>query len=187
MSDQRCDLRLCRQRLPALGVFVHPRTAPRRPGDRAGLWTSETIALLLVAKGRDMNQRWLLRLVSTALTVAATTSGCGLVGPYSQCVGDRPDGLKSRDLVGTYRSSSSETVTLNKDGTFTSDGWPAGMGIGSGTWRLNPPGNDVAWPVDFSFPERAFGTGLSIQGSPKNPELYEFVGDPDQCDVVTFR
>ncbi|MFF7680736.1 hypothetical protein [Actinacidiphila glaucinigra] len=142
--------------------------------------------LLLVAKGRDMYRQQLLGLISTALTLAATTSGCGLAGPHSQCVGDVPDGLKSRDLVGTYRSSSSETVTLNKDGTFTSDGWPAGVGIGSGTWRLNPP-ESPAWPLDFSFQEGASGTGLSIQGSRKNPELYEFVGDPDQCDVVTFR
>jgi hypothetical protein len=145
------------------------------------------MVLLLGAKGRDMNPRWLLRMVSTALTVAATTSGCGLVGPYSQCVEDRPDGLKSLDLVGTYRSSSSRAVTLNKDGTFTSDGWPEGVGTGNGTCRLNPPGRGPVWPVEFSFQERAFGTGLSIQGSPKNPELYEFVGDPDQCDVVKFR
>jgi hypothetical protein len=107
-------------------------------------------------------------------------------------------------MVGTYRSSVGR-LTLNSDGTFTTVGWPTNLEgatsdpqrrTGSGTWERTAA-NDSDWPVSFSFHKISdywdsdvrggyYGDGLMVSGSRENPRLYAFVGDPDNCDLVTF-
>ncbi|MFD5749350.1 hypothetical protein [Streptomyces sp. NPDC127033] len=54
------------------------------------------------------------------------------------------------------------------------------------------------WPVSFAFHDISdywdsevkggkFGSGLFVTGSRSAPRLYEFIGDPDACDIRTFR
>jgi hypothetical protein len=80
-------------------------------------------------------------------------------------------------------------VTLSKDGTFTTVGWPTDL--------EGATSDPQSWPVSFSFHKISaywdsdvrggyYGGGLMVSGSRENPRLYEFVGDPDNCDLVTF-
>ncbi|WP_018546132.1 hypothetical protein [Streptomyces sp. LaPpAH-108] len=152
-----------------------------------------------------MNRR-LFGLACT-LILAASVSTIGCSGRSSSCPGadQRPRGLNTRDLVGTYKNSASR-LTLRADGTFTTVGWPTDLDdadgdpwsrTGSGTWELTPA-HDTDWPVSFSFHKisgyrdsdaegGSYGNGLYIGGSRDNPHLYEFVGDPDSCDLATLK
>ncbi|WP_229834858.1 hypothetical protein [Streptomyces xantholiticus] len=95
-------------------------------------------------------------------------------------------------------------MTLNKDGSFTTAGWPIDLEsatgdperTGNGTWELTPA-DSSDWPVSFSFREISgywdseteggnYGSGVYVGGSREKPHLYEFVGDPDVCDLITF-
>ncbi len=107
-------------------------------------------------------------------------------------------------MVGVYRSSVGR-LALSRDGTFTTVGWPIGLEgassdprsrTGSGTWELTAA-SDSGFPVSFSFHQISdywdsdvrggyYGDGLMVSGSRENPRLYAFVGDPDNCDLVTF-
>lgn len=107
-------------------------------------------------------------------------------------------------MVGAYRNSAGRLI-LKSDGTFTTVGWPTDLEgatvdpqsrTGSGTWELTAA-DDADWPVSFSFHKISgywdsdvrggyYGDGLLVSGSRESPRLYAFVGDPDNCDLVTF-
>ncbi|WP_245703666.1 hypothetical protein [Streptomyces lushanensis] len=95
-------------------------------------------------------------------------------------------------------------MTLNKDGSFTAAGWPSDLEgaaspeqrTGNGTWELTAA-DSSDWPVSFTFHKISgywdsevkggyYGNGVYVSGSRENPHLYEFVGDPDRCDIDTF-
>ncbi|MEU1494927.1 hypothetical protein ACFYPA_29425 [Streptomyces sp. NPDC005775] len=96
-------------------------------------------------------------------------------------------------------------MTLDSDGTFTTVGWPTDLEgatgnpqnrTGSGTWKLTAA-NDPDRSVSFAFHTISgywdsdvrggnYGDGLMVSGSRGNPRFYAFVGDPDNCDLVTF-
>lgn len=144
--------------------------------------------------------------LACALPLVAALSATGCSGWYSACpgAGQRPEGLGTQDLVGTYQNSS-RRLTLSDNGTFTTVGWPTSLEeaasdpqrrTGSGTWELTAA-KDSGWPVSFSFHKITgywdsdvnggyYGDGLYVSGSPENPHLYGFVGDPDNCEVDTF-
>ncbi|MGW0859272.1 hypothetical protein [Streptomyces sp. NPDC002690] len=150
-----------------------------------------------------MNRRLFGLACTLILAASAGATGCGR---YSPCpgAGQRPEGLSTKDLVGTYQSAVGR-LTLSSDGTFTTLGWPTSLEdatgepqsrTGSGTWELTP-GDGLDWPVDFTFHKISgywdsavsggyYGDGLHVSGSRENPHLYEYVGDPDSCELDTF-
>ncbi|MFI1028289.1 hypothetical protein [Streptomyces sp. NPDC020951] len=107
-------------------------------------------------------------------------------------------------MIGTYRSPTG-SLSLNGDGTFTAVGWPANLDsatgdprqrTGNGTWELTAAGGS-GWPVEFTFHKISdywdsqvkggyYGSGVFVDGSRDDPRLYEYVGDPDACDLNTF-
>ena len=154
--------------------------------------------------GRNVNRRHFGLACALILVVSATTTGC--FGRYSPCPGDgaRPEELSSKDLPGSYRSPAG-SLTLNGDGTFTAVGWPRELDgasgdprkrTGSGTWKLSAAG-DPDWPISFTFHKISgywdsqvehghYGSGVFVSGTRDNPSFYEYVGDPDNCDLNTF-
>ncbi|WP_190078152.1 hypothetical protein [Streptomyces daghestanicus] len=151
-----------------------------------------------------MNRRLFGLACTLVLAASVSTTGCS--SRYSPCPGadQRPEGLNTQDLVGTYEDSAAR-LTLRNDGTFTTVGWPADLEeasgnsrdrTGSGTWKLTPD-HDIDWPVSFSFHKISgfwdsdvsggyYGSGLYVGGGRENPHLYEYVGDPDSCDLNTL-
>ncbi|MBT2399487.1 hypothetical protein [Streptomyces sp. ISL-100] len=150
-----------------------------------------------------MNQRLFGLTCVLILTVAAGTTGC--FGRYSPCPGEEPhpEGLTPHDLVGTYRTTANRSLTLNQDGSFTTTGWPSDLEgatgeperrTASGTWELTAGDDRLDWPVSFTFDEISdmdagggYGAGINVGGSRENPHLFEFIGDPDGCDLDTFK
>lgn len=150
-----------------------------------------------------MNRRLFGLACTLILTASASATGCGR---YSPCpgAGQRPEGISTKNLAGTYQSSVGR-LTLDNDGTFTTVGWPTDLDgatgdtksrTGSGTWKLAAV-NDSGWPVSFTFHKISgywdsdvnggyHGDGLYVGGSRENPHLYGYVGDPDSCELDTF-
>ncbi|MBX9427420.1 hypothetical protein K4902_34525 [Streptomyces lateritius] len=150
-----------------------------------------------------MNRRLFGLACTMIMAASASATGCGR---YSPCpgAGQRPEGLSTQDLVGTYQGAVGR-LTLSSDGTFTTLGWPASLEeatgdpqsrTGSGTWKLTSvDGSD--WPVSFTFHKISgywdsavnggyHGNGLYVSGSRENPHLYGYVGDPDSCELDTL-
>ncbi|MFG2174723.1 hypothetical protein ACGFMO_25750 [Streptomyces niveus] len=135
-----------------------------------------------------------------AAVIAATVVGGCAVGSECRAGGERPRDLTGNDLIGTYRHSDL-SIVLSGDGKFTTQGWPTDVDgpprkVGSGTWELTAEG-DSGFPVSLSFHEIGgfwdsdtkggyYGAGLYVEGDREDPRLYEFLGDPDACDVQTF-
>lgn len=136
-----------------------------------------------------------------AIVPAAT--GCGR---YSPCSGEgkRPSGLTVQDLAGSYRSDQGSIVTLGENGSLTTTGWPADLDgatgtaerrTGRGNWELSD--DPSGWDVSLSFHKISdyksagdghYGSGLEVSGSRQNPQLYYFLGDPDNCDnLIVFK
>jgi len=144
-------------------------------------------------KGIDgMNGRLRGLVCGLLIAVAGTTTGCGLGEDPSSCrgAGQRPEGLVDQDLVGTYRGTGGTALTLKGDGSFTATGLPTdpdtgteiAVGSNAGNWKLSPAdGND--WPVALDFAKISYGTGFFVSGDRQDPHLYDFIGDPDMCDV----
>ncbi|MEV4940498.1 hypothetical protein [Streptomyces zaomyceticus] len=157
-----------------------------------------------IVVGAHMNRALFGLSCTLILTASVSTTGCAT--RYSSCpgAGQRPEGLNAQDLVGTYAHSIAR-LTLRDDGTFATVGWPADLegaaGLtrdrtGSGTWTLSSE-HDEAWPVAFTFHKisdyldsdvsgDSYGNGLHVGGSRENPRLYEYVGDPDSCELATL-
>lgn len=154
----------------------------------------------------NMNRRLGGLVGALILAAVSTTTGC--FARYSPCPGEgrQPDGLASRDLVGTYRDAADRSVTLKGDGTFTTAGWPTDLEgaegpseqrVGSGTWELTSPDSPelpialkfqrISDHVNSSGEAVGYGTGLYVDGSRRAPRLYEYWGDPDICDVNRFK
>ncbi|WP_233518139.1 hypothetical protein [Streptomyces corynorhini] len=139
------------------------------------------------------------------MAVSITTTGCRRYEPCPD-EGPRPEGLTSQDLAGIY-SDSGRLITLNSDGTLSTIGWPEDRDgepgdserqIGVGTWQLTDEAEEFGFPVALSFDEISdlrdsgssggtYSSGLYVSGSREEPHLYEFVGDPDNCRINTFR
>lgn len=139
--------------------------------------------------------------------MAAVSTATGCFARYSPCPGEgpQPDGLASRDLVGTYRDAAGRSVALKGDGTFTTTGWPTDLEDaegppekrdGNGTWELTSTDSAAFLSLTFhrisdyrNSSEKGgyYGTGLFVDGSRQVPRLYEYRGDPDACDVNRFK
>ncbi|MBB1256692.1 hypothetical protein H3146_25585 [Streptomyces sp. OF3] len=144
--------------------------------------------------------------LSAVLLVSGFLS-TGCMGRYFPCPeeGKRPEGLTSQDLVGSYEGSPLGTLTLNADGTLVATDWPhpdehsvtadsSSIPEVRGTWKLASARGEG----DFNFgdvvlelgkmTERVTGlhTSLYVKGSRKNPQLYDYAGDPDICEFHDF-
>jgi len=127
---------------------------------------------------------------------SASVSGCGLA---SSCVGQRPKGIVTRDLVGTYHTGlqASRSLTLKVDGSFIARGWHTGAGSSgtvAGVWDLESADAQSTGDISLTFePMRGTaqttrtGSYLGVEGSRTEPVLFEFDGDPDNCEVNRLK
>ncbi|MFR9673495.1 hypothetical protein [Streptomyces sp. TR02-1] len=102
-------------------------------------------------------------------------------------------------MTGVYHNGPERSVTLKEDGAFTVTGWPEGLDgatgaveerMGSGKWKLNDV-DAQTFDIWLSYSEISddetvsggnYGGGFDVSGSRQEPQLYFFVGDPDDCN-----
>jgi hypothetical protein len=123
-------------------------------------------------------KRIFLLLLAVALLAPATV-GCG-ISRLTGCTSGVPDGLVESDLVGRYKRDNGDEMALKADHAASAvvNGQDR-----TGTWKLDldSPGTE-----DMMIFLGGARDQWWITGSRKKPELYQFNGDPDNCDTVTF-
>jgi hypothetical protein len=112
----------------------------------------------------------------------------GQLDPFG-CGEHRPDGVTASDLVGDYIAADGGRLELHADGTmrtFRLGGTTADqprIPDASGTWKLNP---DSKYG-DLFLTAGNHGFDADITGTRDNPALYEYIGDPDNCDLYRLN
>lgn len=125
--------------------------------------------------------------ISALSFVGATLLGRNVTG----CGHERPAGLTPEGLAGTYKGSG-VTVDLWPDGKYVAspltgavhDDFGEEVPIrGEGMWTLvdGPRGYDLDLSVGGS------GRGLDVGGTLEAPYLWDYLDDPDSCEVVILR
>jgi len=140
-------------------------------------------------------------MVFISAAVVCCIGAWAIFGPvnYFGCGTERPDGIRTSDLVGTYVTADGGRLELRADGTFDASGLtdhdvsgesaPRRLS-GAGTWGLRPADSTaediyLSFTAPAGYPE-GFLTGVDIAGTREEPWLYWYVGDPDVCDLYRF-
>ena len=106
--------------------------------------------------------------------------------------------------VNNLNATAGATLTLSRDGKFTATSVPATfLGIadgkqvlsGAGTWSIIQLDSAYDKRLQFTFTKveginlqnLPWGAQLLVQGSNKTPQLFYYVGDPDDGRKVVFR
>ena len=119
-----------------------------------------------------------LAAVLTAIVLLPTAAGCSRV---FGCAPSPPDDITVSDLAGVYTGAEGARIDLQADGHFSARNVP-GFAGGSheGTWTL-----DLASETTEDM--RLDDVQLWISGERDEPWLFQFDGDPDNCELVTFQ
>jgi len=134
-----------------------------------------------------------------------------VVGATLLIVGCEPKRWTNDQFEGTWHveannpnATTGATLTLTRDGKFVATSVPATfLGIndgkhmlsGTGTWSIIQLDSAYDKRMQFTFTKvegitlqnLPWGAQLLIQGSNKTPQLFYYVGDPDDGRKVVFR
>lgn len=127
-------------------------------------------------------------LLAGSLTSCVNYSGCG--------IGRVDDDVVSEDLLGTYTGSEYGRLTFAPGGKLTYQDWEFSGGeygkvSGAGKWSFGRGKEQDSVALGLDYPRTVEGGGtygvtLFVAGSAGDLRLYDYLTDPDVCELNEF-
>lgn len=128
-----------------------------------------------------------------AVVTAGTLAGIGLHAG----IGYEPPRLSTEQVAGTWSDGEGGTLILAEDGKATAtrvktfaydDAFEPVVQecTGTGTWEYDPGAGPWSQKVDLSVDGCSMDR-WELYGTPAQPKMYAFVGDPDSWDLYTLK
>ena len=128
-------------------------------------------------------------LLASSLTSCANYSGCG--------IGRVDDNVVSEDLLGTYTGSAYGGLTFEPNGKLVYRDWELFAGeykgiSGNGEWSFGRAEELDSVDLGLDYPKNVEGGGsygltLHVAGWADDLRLYDYLTDPDVCELNEFK